>query len=199
MKNSRMLWVTATFLVIWACATANAFYSPAQGRWLSRDPIEEAGGLNLFAMLDSDPINSVDLYGLFGDGHDGRPTRRVCRFVGNPSRGGRWVCRDVPVTILGHSDFPNLAKCPFDFTREDRWETHPWIQPGRHFQPLAESEAKLDEALQSCNFSAYERAMHQMQDFYAHYDNGYRWDPGFTNKCWGLGHLCVPRGEGAAG
>ncbi|MBR4171121.1 MAG: RHS repeat-associated core domain-containing protein, partial [Kiritimatiellae bacterium] len=39
-------------------------YSPELRRWLSRDPIEENGGLNLYAMCGNDAVNGVDLYGL---------------------------------------------------------------------------------------------------------------------------------------
>jgi len=39
-------------------------YNPSVGRWLNRDPIEEEGGLNLYGMLDNDPVNYIDLYGL---------------------------------------------------------------------------------------------------------------------------------------
>jgi len=40
-------------------------YSPALGRWLSRDPIAENGGVNLYAYVSNAPVNAADLYGLF--------------------------------------------------------------------------------------------------------------------------------------
>jgi RHS repeat-associated protein len=40
------------------------FYSPQIGRWLSRDPVEERGGVNLFALLSNDPVNGNDVNGL---------------------------------------------------------------------------------------------------------------------------------------
>jgi RHS repeat-associated protein len=40
-------------------------YSPRLGRWLSRDPIGEAGGRNLYAFAGNDPVNGQDLLGLF--------------------------------------------------------------------------------------------------------------------------------------
>ena len=40
------------------------FYSPGMGRWINRDPLEEEGGVNLYAMVGNDPINDVDEYGL---------------------------------------------------------------------------------------------------------------------------------------
>ena len=42
------------------------YYSPALGRWMSRDPIEEKGGLNLYGFVDNDPVNKWDKLGLTG-------------------------------------------------------------------------------------------------------------------------------------
>gem|GEM_PF-6710147 len=41
------------------------FYSPNTGRWLSRDPVEERGGRNLFAHANNDNVNNIDFLGLF--------------------------------------------------------------------------------------------------------------------------------------
>ena len=41
-------------------------YSPRLGRWLSRDPIGEAGGFNLYAYCGNDPVNRHDPLGLAG-------------------------------------------------------------------------------------------------------------------------------------
>lgn len=39
---------------------ALGYYSPDVGRWMTRDPLEEKGGLNLHAFCENDPVNSVD-------------------------------------------------------------------------------------------------------------------------------------------
>ncbi|GAK58232.1 YD repeat protein [Candidatus Vecturithrix granuli] len=39
------------------------FYSPAMGRWTTRDPLGEHGGLNLYAFVGNNPVNWVDPYG----------------------------------------------------------------------------------------------------------------------------------------
>src|SRR5262249_40648188 len=53
------------------------------GRWINRDPIREAGGLNLYAYVDSNPINSIDVDGLF--------TERQCARYG--------LCSPIPLGI----------------------------------------------------------------------------------------------------
>ena len=39
-------------------------YDPATARWMSRDPIEENGGINLYTYVNGNPISLVDPYGL---------------------------------------------------------------------------------------------------------------------------------------
>ncbi|MBI4557403.1 MAG: RHS repeat-associated core domain-containing protein [Candidatus Hydrogenedentes bacterium] len=43
------------------------YYSPSTGRWLSRDPVGEEGGLNLYALVGNNPINRLDPFGLDDD------------------------------------------------------------------------------------------------------------------------------------
>jgi len=40
------------------------YYNPTQGRWLNRDPIRERGGANVYAMVNNDLVNQVDMVGL---------------------------------------------------------------------------------------------------------------------------------------
>ena len=41
------------------------YYDPSLGRFLNRDPIGEAGGENLYAIVGNRPINDFDVYGLY--------------------------------------------------------------------------------------------------------------------------------------
>ncbi len=46
-------------------------YNPDAGRWLSRDPIGEQGGLNVYGSVGNDSLNGVDSLGLAGYFFDG--------------------------------------------------------------------------------------------------------------------------------
>jgi RHS repeat-associated protein len=40
------------------------YYDPLTGRWPSRDPIEEEGGVNLYGFVGNDGVNRLDVHGL---------------------------------------------------------------------------------------------------------------------------------------
>ena len=42
------------------------YYEPLTGRWLNRDPIEERGGINLYAFVDNSSLAEYDFLGLSG-------------------------------------------------------------------------------------------------------------------------------------
>jgi uncharacterized protein RhaS with RHS repeats len=42
---------------------AHAYYNPVEGRWCSRDPIGEAGGVNLYGFVGNDGVATVDSLG----------------------------------------------------------------------------------------------------------------------------------------
>ncbi|AHF92643.1 type IV secretion protein Rhs [Opitutaceae bacterium TAV5] len=60
------------------------YYNPSTGRWPSRDPIEEEGGLNLYGMVENDVIGQIDALGLIkrNDIEGGRTVY---------SRGAGWI------------------------------------------------------------------------------------------------------------
>jgi RHS repeat-associated protein len=39
------------------------FYAPSLGKWINRDPIAEAGGINLYGFVANNPVNLQDAYG----------------------------------------------------------------------------------------------------------------------------------------
>jgi len=66
MKTSSKFLVALLAIFVVTQAHAMRWYSPSTGSWFSRDPIEEAGGLNLSGFLDNDPVNRIDPTGLVG-------------------------------------------------------------------------------------------------------------------------------------
>jgi uncharacterized protein RhaS with RHS repeats len=51
-------------LFLLSAPVLSAMYCPYEGRFLNRDPIEEKGGYNLYAMVGNDPVNNWDELGL---------------------------------------------------------------------------------------------------------------------------------------
>ena len=60
-SNRLLLIFIAAFVSM--VSVANAFYDPGLQRWINRDPIEEDGGMNLYAGFN-DPVSQMDPYGL---------------------------------------------------------------------------------------------------------------------------------------
>jgi hypothetical protein len=84
---------------------AQAFYDPGQGRWLSRDPIEEEGGVNLYGFVYNDSINIIDLHGrepLKFNGHNGgfRVNPTTVDDAINPALGDN--IRNIPFQVAGY-------------------------------------------------------------------------------------------------
>ncbi|WP_321818384.1 MULTISPECIES: RHS repeat-associated core domain-containing protein [unclassified Paraburkholderia] len=84
-------------------------YDPVVGRWLSRDPILESGGMNLYAYAKGNPLSYVDPDGLASYSGQTPPSnipggpwnpagsgQKPGTFYGPPKTGGRDICRYVP-------------------------------------------------------------------------------------------------------
>lgn len=56
------------FLLFWLLWTPplHASYDPTTGRWASRDPIDEDGGINIYAFVENSPDSGWDWLGLCG-------------------------------------------------------------------------------------------------------------------------------------
>jgi len=165
-------------------------YSASIGRWLARDPIAERGFIyvhlsqpdsanpifqgrdplqyeascGLYVFVANQPTLQIDPYGLFGDGHNGKAGAS---------------------DFKGHSDFSG-HNC-FDYTKEDhdpKTKPYPGGNPAGHFQDKGTSMQQVNAAIKNCDEAAFQSAMHRLQDFWSHYNKGYRWDPPLH-----LGHL----------
>lgn len=65
MTTCRIKYVAVTFFFLMVLtSTVLAVYDPKTGRFLSRDPLGEPGGVHLYQYAANDPINNIDPYGL---------------------------------------------------------------------------------------------------------------------------------------
>ena len=63
--KTKQMFVLVAVLTALLSHDARAFYSTSAGRWLSRDPIQERGGLSLYVYLRNQSASVVDVLGLF--------------------------------------------------------------------------------------------------------------------------------------
>jgi hypothetical protein len=61
----KFLYAVVLLAMLFFANIASAVYSPNLGRWLTRDPIEEQGGVNLYEFVGNDSLNEVDPWGLW--------------------------------------------------------------------------------------------------------------------------------------
>jgi hypothetical protein len=91
MKTNTITKTAAPTVLLIACLllpqTAHCFYNPSTGRWLSRDPIGEKGGNNLYALVRNRPVTALDLLGL------------SYRIVNLSPPAGFWVLSIAKVTV----------------------------------------------------------------------------------------------------
>jgi uncharacterized protein RhaS with RHS repeats len=64
MTGRRLQLVLGLLLWLAASGTGWCFYNPTTGRWLTRDPLGEDGGVNPYFMVKNDPPDIVDILGL---------------------------------------------------------------------------------------------------------------------------------------
>ena len=105
--------LTAALTAILCCGVldSSAYYDPKAGKWLSRDPIQEKGGINTTSFCRNDPVNNVDPLGLeanklYGGGHVYEP------------RGGWWGYSNLDPSMspwILSSEFDHLDGTFYDF------------------------------------------------------------------------------------
>jgi RHS repeat-associated protein len=61
------------------------YYDPALGSWLTRDPIAEDGGINLYSYVRGNPTNDADSSGLAGKGNNKGERNLTSKRTGTPN------------------------------------------------------------------------------------------------------------------
>jgi RHS repeat-associated protein len=114
-------------------------YNPDLGRWLSRDPIEEMGGMNVYGYVGNTPVDVTDLSGLAPDIDYHSPLDPADR-----------AARNIPddatrITIFGHA-----TNTIIDDQRTYR--PTPWVPPNTRIAPLtADDLVKAIKSLPELN------------------------------------------------
>ncbi len=93
------------------------YYVPEIGRWISRDPIEERGGINIFSQSDNNPINYFDMLGLTV-AYKGEP---IIDNAKGGATGVRWfVNGKISTKIKGYQLYISGAENPLSNFRGDK-------------------------------------------------------------------------------
>jgi RHS repeat-associated protein len=107
------------------------YYNASTGRWLSRDPMRERGGKNLYALLNNAPLNSIDKLGCCKCGPDvTSAVNRVLDEVGATYRG--WDAgqkKSACSAIIGQKpDVPAKSSWEINELGQSTWffESH-WV------------------------------------------------------------------------
>jgi integrase/recombinase XerD len=70
------------------------WYDPVTGRWPSRDPIEEEGGLNLYGFVGNDGVNWTDVLGLSSFSAEAeKEAKKICA-----NKGDEWEYSETRIT-----------------------------------------------------------------------------------------------------
>ncbi|MEI7850320.1 MAG: RHS repeat-associated core domain-containing protein [Kiritimatiellales bacterium] len=115
------------------------FYAPSIGRWLSRDPIDVSGGINLYAFVGNNPVNFADPLGLRkwhanwgGDGHTAgqeKLERDLTQAdMAIPAKGQRdlgYKGHDIDICIDGH-DPGDDQRLAWELLKVPPWRLEFW-------------------------------------------------------------------------
>ena len=94
------------------------YYSPSLGRFLNRDPIGEAGGTNLYAFVENDPVNGWDYMGYGMD------------YIGGPG------CESQCLSYMAEWEYPDFETCmeACEGPRSDRWRAEFSVENKYHHE-----------------------------------------------------------------
>jgi hypothetical protein len=148
------------------------YYDPATGRWPSRDPIGEEGGINLYGFVGNSPTDLVDYSGLF---------------IARATDIDRDMPSDIPQDLKDwiklqvgngksakvHENFENHHQhlCEkFNYALADEQANlNAKYANAYHFMSLENAEELLQIAVDSCHSWEFQVYSHSLQDYYVHW------------------------------
>jgi RHS repeat-associated protein len=100
------------------------YYSPELGRWVSRDPIGEKGGYNLYDFIDNNGIYEIDLLGLLGIGD--LPWEEILQAIYSSSS---WIAGEiVALDVIRDAECP--SECQKTLISKSFWRRHTSVKGG---------------------------------------------------------------------
>ncbi len=167
-------------------------YSASTGRFLCKDPIQEQGGLNLYAFVANDPVNSVDFLGLWNSKVH---YIKSIEWSGNAGFGPSYAA------MIGESDNgvdKNWGTSPFPWGEMDRHLNYPgrhgpdsrvyWYETEYRKAVDALAASDKDQNRMHCveAAQAFGRGLHSWQDISAHrpWPSGGDWSSGIAHPAW---------------
>lgn len=166
------------------------YYQPQTGRWLSRDPMGEDGGVNLYAFVGNDPVGKADPFGLYEIDVHYYLTYFLARQVGcfsadeakavaDGNQGADDDSRYAPAQGAWHHHSIRLDEIGEDQRRRHE-EYHALTNPRNHPRNLERllNEAQLPKCSQRQErarvmrdkLMAFGRYLHYVQDMFSHQD-----------------------------
>ncbi|MCX8155666.1 MAG: RHS repeat-associated core domain-containing protein, partial [Verrucomicrobiae bacterium] len=160
------------------------YYNPTTGRWLSRDPIGEMGGMNCYLFLGNEPIGGNDYLGLWDTRIHLHATQRWATQVGYPSEAALAVAT-ADEAVDSEQSYITEPGTPYHFDRS-------LSMGGSEDTRDTMYKKHLKNAQDACNMSlgnddpkkaAKElgTALHPAQDWVAHADHNKRRLGSFNN------------------
>ncbi len=132
------------------------YYDPATGRFLSEDPIGFKGGINFYPYVGNSVPNFSDPSGQFPRSWHRDQTYRLARDVFGPN------CADKAETVAdANAAVDDLGGVI------NPWGSG-WAYGGPHFPVPGYPDTLVDNAINTCDLDRLGRALHSLQDGYAH-------------------------------
>jgi RHS repeat-associated protein len=137
------------------------YYDQSSGRFTSEDPSRFTGGIDLYLYVGNNPSVLVDPFGLFPTSWHRNTTLRLAKEVFGPK------CADNAKAVADANAsvdaLPTIgSKISFLFGH------YGWERGGPHF-PIGDYDTVLlENAVRTCSLNGLGRALHTMQDGFAH-------------------------------